>query len=330
LQEIEGNLASPDYTGPFRAQGIFFADEFGQLPPTHRLITGIALRPDASVVAPRSVEWLDTVWVFSTNPRAELSSSISGNHGADAALVYQGDLFLSTAAGGPDGGPQAFDYRIEFQTPFHYDPAQGNLIWEIQAPFGYSPAMLDDQQDDGTTVQIANIDMSDEADLFFGRGLIAQFTFASTVALGDFDADGHLGFADIDALTSAIRTGVFDARFDVNNDRQLGEQDRTFWVHELKGTWFGDANLDGAVQFGDFVLLANHFGLSGGWGDGDFDGTGDTQFADFVLLAENFGRGSSVPASVPEPWASHLALIGLLGLIARRRVRSVARRSRTK
>jgi hypothetical protein len=54
-------------------------------------------------------------------------------------------------------------------------------------------------------------------------------------------------------------------------------------------TLAGDADLDLGVGFSDFTLLADHFGMAGGWARGDFDGDGRVGFSDFVLLAGNFG-----------------------------------------
>jgi hypothetical protein len=55
------------------------------------------------------------------------------------------------------------------------------------------------------------------------------------------------------------------------------------------GTRRGDADLNGKVDFDDFVTLSSNFGALGGWSDGDSDGNGVVDFADFVLLANNFG-----------------------------------------
>ena len=57
----------------------------------------------------------------------------------------------------------------------------------------------------------------------------------------------------------------------------------------------GDATNDGAVQFDDFVILAEYFGTDGvDWEQGDFDGDGQVQFPDFVLLANNFGSSANI------------------------------------
>jgi hypothetical protein len=58
-----------------------------------------------------------------------LSSTFASNVGANVATVYQGALSLATAANGM--GPQPFDYTINFQNAFVYDPSMGNLLLDV-------------------------------------------------------------------------------------------------------------------------------------------------------------------------------------------------------
>lgn len=58
---------------------------------------------------------------------------------------------------------------------------------------------------------------------------------------------------------------------------------------------YGDANLDGKVNFTDLVTLAAHYGkLSGAsWDLGDFNYDGKVNFTDLVTLAANYGAGTA-------------------------------------
>ena len=136
----------------FRVQYIYPATEFSARPDSHRWITAIAFRPDTSVTDPRTVTWPDTQWILSTTTTSpdDLSDVYSENHGDNQTVVYDGTLTLTTQATGPPEGPRDFDYRFDLQTPFLYDRTQGNLVVDFIAPFGYSPALLNDS-DRGTT-----------------------------------------------------------------------------------------------------------------------------------------------------------------------------------
>ena len=56
---------------------------------------------------------------------------------------------------------------------------------------------------------------------------------------------------------------------------------------------YGDANLDGKVDFNDLVILAQNYGKTGVfWQDGDFNYDGKVDFADLVKLAQNYGKSA--------------------------------------
>ncbi|MFO0900686.1 MAG: Ig-like domain-containing protein [Pirellulales bacterium] len=70
---------------------------------------------------------------------------------------------------------------------------------------------------------------------------------------------------------------------------------------------FGDANLDGRVDLGDFGALKAHFGAKNATlAQGDLDGDADVDLADFGLLKQNFGR-TSVVAEIGVPGALAVA-----------------------
>ena len=117
---------------------------------------------------------------------------------------------------------------------------------------------------------------------------------------GDFNADGMLTGTDIDLLSVEVQAGTNNAAFDLNADAIVDELDRTTWIGDLAGSLLGDADLDGSVQFSDFLALSASFGAEAGWADGDFDGNGQVQFPDFLALSSNFGATPST-AAVPEP-----------------------------
>lgn len=54
----------------------------------------------------------------------------------------------------------------------------------------------------------------------------------------------------------------------------------------------GDTDLDGDVDFTDFLVLSANFGMSGGWTEGDFNQNGTVDFDDFLAQSANFGFGT--------------------------------------
>ena len=102
------------------------------------------------------------------------------------------------------------------------------------------------------------------------------------------------------------------------------------WVEDLKNTYFGDANLDGEFNSGDFVQVfqRGHYedtvvGNSG-WADGDWNGDGEFDSGDFVLAFQSGGyelgsRAASAispsnMAAVPEPTGRIIAILALFSL----------------
>ena len=125
-----------------------------------------------------------------------------------------------------------------------------------------------------------------------GLDIPRSIAFIPTIEelLGDFDGDGILNAADIDLLSQAVLTGVANGSSDLTGDGVISSEDRTYWVQQIAETNFGDADLNGAVEFSDFLAVSRNFGSSGGWASGDFDGNREIGFPDFLLLSSTFGQ----------------------------------------
>ncbi len=84
------------------------------------------------------------------------------------------------------------------------------------------------------------------------------------------------------------------------------------------GILAGDADLNGSVEFADFLVLSTAFGGEGHFGQGDFDCDGQVAFADFLTLSTNFGQTAEA-AAVPEPSSALMFAFGFLGLLTARK-----------
>ena len=91
---------------------------------------------------------------------------------------------------------------------------------------------------------------------------------------------------------------------------------------ERIGSLVGDVDLNGSVQFADFLILSTYFGRSGPYSQGDITCDGEISFGDFLLLSTYFGDSVSASVShrVPESNAGVLLFIGMLLLATFRRV----------
>lgn len=107
---------------------------------------------------------------------------------------------------------------------------------------------------------------------------------------GDFTGDGLIDADDIDALFAAIDREDEDLRFDLADDGAPASMtDMDTLIEEVLNTRYGDANLDGIVNFYDFAALAYHWEESGGWAFADFDGDGRTAIQDYFSIVTNWG-----------------------------------------
>ena len=146
---------------------------------------------------------------------------------------------------------------------------------------------------------------------------------------GDLNSNGVRDAGDIDALSAAIAANSNDGQFDLNGDGSVNAGDRATLITDLMNTFSGDSNLDGEFNSGDFVAVftAGEYedGVAGNstWATGDWNGDGDFDSGDFVVaFAEGgfeIGPMEGGFMATPEPSATILFAIGLLGFLANRR-----------
>ena len=158
-----------------------------------------------------------------------------------------------------------------------------------------------------------------------------ELVFSSNLvdhAGGDLGTPGSFG----DVMVGPVDPPAFD--LDINDDGQVNAADApelciaadTAGVSIADalsngGILPGDADLNGRVEFADFLALSSGFGGNNAhFGTGDFDCNGAVEFADFLTLSSNFGQ-SAAAAAVPEPSAQSLICLALvsLGILRRRK-----------
>ena len=136
---------------------------------------------------------------------------------------------------------------------------------------------------------------------------------------GDLDNDEIITPSDLDLLSGQILLGIASDEFDLNEDGAVDDADRAVWIERAALTVLGDTDLNRKVDFTDFLQLSHHYGQTGTWATGDFNGDGTVDFPDFLALSRNYQR-TDIATAVPEP-DSHVLLIVSLFILTSFRTR---------
>lgn len=187
------------------------------------------------------------------------------------------------------------------------DTTPVTVVYRMSAPGGTW-----DLADNGTyTIRAVGGEVTDTNDNPIAAGDLGTFLvdIAGTQP-GDFDANGALDCADANALTQAIAAGANDPLYDVTGDTLVNSADLNEWVLNLKGTLFGDANLDFNVDGSDFnIWNANKFLSNTGWCTGDFNADAATDGSDFNVWNSNKFQSALRGQPIPPPAAVRVAAV---------------------
>lgn len=331
LAETAGDrgLTSHFPVSPARLQYLHAYTDFVSLSPDTNKLAGYSIRLDETAVNPVAFAYPDLEIRLSTTTKNSLSTTFEENIGEDEVLVFSGDLRQSLPL---DESLRGFGDPFIFDETFEYNPNDGSMknllidlrfIGGIDAE-GVSQSTLDQQSTPGVISRVGG-----RIDSLVGNGSeqieVKEFIFI-TEPTGDFDGDGMLTIADVDRLIQEIVAGSDNARFDVNADALVDQEDLMRWVKDLKQTWFGDSNLDGLFNSGDLVAVftAGEFEddieKNSTWAEGDWDSDGDFGSGDLVVAFQDggFERGQRrASAHVPEPASAVPLMVGLLVIAIR-------------
>ena len=313
----------PGTGGYVKAYSLYRASDFDALPASGAWIVGYGDRADTKQQSPATYTATDMRISMSTVQSSSLSKRLSDNVGDDSTVVLDVDSSSTTYVPSSEL-PNTFETG-PLNTPFFYNPADGNLVVEyIERRSAVDvPLIMDYQSVPYVGDAVAFNPNRQNANFVDQAALVAEFIFLPELLNGDMNFDGNLDVDDLDALTAANNANTPGTKFDVNGDGTLNKQDRAAWIHEIKNTYFGDANMDGEFNSGDLteVFKANEYEdnltLNSTWSEGDWNGDGDFDSGDLVEAFKDGGYeiGPRTAASpVPEPSSWILMAAGLLGV----------------
>jgi hypothetical protein len=224
----------------YRYQQLFVSSQFAALSGP-RQITEVRFRPNATSTFPAWSTTANLNLRFSTTQTADdqLSLTFADNTGPDEAVVYDGPIDYGTTQVGPvPPGPMQFDVVITLQTPFTYDPAQGNLLMDVRR--------------DGTTLTASRFL---DATSVTGDGVCRVYNADVNAATGS--ATNTLGLVTLFHFEEGATCYP-----DCNGDGALNLSDfGCFQTAFALGQPYADCNGDGVRNLSDFGCFQTQFAL---------------------------------------------------------------------
>jgi autotransporter-associated beta strand protein len=148
----------------------------------------------------------------------------------------------------------------------------------------------------------------------------------------DYTAIGSQTAGVLAELTASYAGNFAGGRYrssTASSNRGLGWiDDTTTQKLTIAAALYGDATLDGTVNFDDLLKLAASYNTAGVWAQGDFTYDGQVNFDDLLKLAANYNQTISVSfagdwalaqAAVPEPTVLAIGAAASMLLTRRRR-----------
>jgi hypothetical protein len=225
-QDTEGpNRSSPDWPVAARHQGIAHSSEFDALPVGGAWLTEIRFRPDGLVPVGEVASFGRVQWSLSVThvDPLDISFTFAANITGTPVEVYNAAWSSTVINPNPPGAEiRPFDFRFPLETPYFYNPAEGNLLMDIifempgsgvngLARFDIGQSNAFSERRDIWSGALGVDSPRSTAGTFTA---INEFVFISEPS-GDFNGDGSVDAADYVVWRSGLGTTYTQADYDV-------------------------------------------------------------------------------------------------------------------
>ena len=253
---------------------------------------------------------------------AGITSGAIVNVAASGSATIGGGAFTNNGA---VHGPTAAGTALTFTGDVNGGGAYtGNVVFSDGFSPGSSPAnvSLQNVTFDGTATLTMELGGRTAGTQYDRLSVSGTATLGGTLAVTTINGFAPVAGDSFRLIDAASRSGTFGhysglslgAGADARHVRWAKPvYDATGLTLQVSERLLGDATLDGAVNFGDLVTLAQNYNSSPAiddpWQAGDFTGDGLVNFSDLVLLAQNYGAAGAppVPAGAPAGFEADLA-----------------------
>ncbi len=123
-------------------------------------------------------------------------------------------------------------------------------------------------------------------------------------AAGDFNGDNQVDSVDLDILIDAAKRGSHNLAYLLSDTATIASQsDVDYFITQVLGTIYGDANLDRKVDVADLNRVGLHWvePVCNGWSDGDFYGDGRILSRALNAVALHWQRSVADDAKIARP-----------------------------
>jgi len=244
-EDIEGPNRSGIWPEAARGQGIAHRSEFDALPVGGAWLTEIRFRPDGVVPVGQVASFGRVQWSLSVTQvdPLDISFTFAANITGTPVEVYNAAWSSTVINPNPPGAEtRLFDFRFPLETPYFYNPAEGNLlmdiIWEMPGSGVNDSARFDldfnafSERRDIWSGQLGADSPVSDGGVFTA---INEYVFIPEPIPGDYNADGVVDGGDLANWKAGFGTtgNATRSQGDADGDLDVDGADFLVWQRQV-------------------------------------------------------------------------------------------------